>query len=66
MVTKKRKGRAGCANCGCQGTKGGYKYNNSKKRTRSRGAKGPKKVLRKKTKRRRRRRKKRTIRRKRR
>ena len=65
MVTKKRKGRAGCATCGCQ-SKGGYKYNNSKKRTRSRSAKGPKNVLRKKTQRRRRRRKKRTMRRKRR
>ena len=60
MVTKKRKGRAGCANCGCKETKGGYKYNNSKKRTRSRVAKGPKKVLRKTT-RKRRRRKKRTM-----
>ena len=56
MVNKtKRKRRAGCEVCGCQGKKGGYKYTNSKKRTRSRTAKGPKKVLRKKTRRRRRR-----------
>tara|TARA_Y100001935_G_C17152788_1_gene431291 strand:+ start:393 stop:578 length:186 start_codon:yes stop_codon:yes gene_type:complete len=61
MVTRKR--RAGCAECGCQGNKkGGYRYVNSKKRTKSRSAKGAKNTK----KRRRRRRKRQTKRRRRR
>ena len=56
----KRKRRAGCANCGCS-TKGGYRYSNTKKNSKSRSAKGVTKRRRRKsrkkqTKRRRRRR----------
>jgi len=55
-MVNKTKRRGGCAECGCQGKKGGYKYTNSKKRTRSRIAKGIKKyrLKKKRTKRRKR------------